>query len=118
GFGSATMFMFLSTSAFAYMEYFGASEQQFPLLFGANIVAMMIMNRLGVLGLRWLEPEILCRIGISALLLAMLGLATYVLMGDPQLYGVVLFIMLGLGMMGLMYPQGIASYLHFFPQQA
>lgn len=118
GFGSATMFMFLSTSAFAYMEYFGASEQQFPLLFGANIVAMMIMNRLGVLGLRWLEPEILCRIGISALLLAMLGLATYVLMGDPQLYGVVLFIMAGLSMMGLMYPQGIASYLHFFPQQA
>lgn len=118
GFASATMFVFLSTSAFAYMEYFGASEQQFPLLFGANILTMMLMNRAGVLGLRWLEPAILCRIGILVLLLCMLGLAVYVQLGQPRLYGVMTFIMLGIGMMGLIYPQGIVSYLHFFPQQA
>ncbi len=118
GFGSATMFVFLSTSAFAYMEYFGVSEQLFPLLFGANVIGMMLMNRLGVLGLRWLEPEILCRVGVGILLLAMLGLALYVGLGHPQRYGVVPFIVVGLGMMGLIYPQGIASYLHFFPHQA
>lgn len=118
GFGSATMFVFLSTSAFSYMEYFGVSEQLFPVLFGANVIAMMIMNRLGVLGLRWLEPEILCRIGIVILFLMMVSLAVYVAQGEPHLMGVVPFIVVGLGMMGLMYPQGIASYLHFFPQQA
>lgn len=118
GFASATMFVFLSSTAFAYMEYFGVSEQLFPVLFGANILTMMAMNRLGVLGLRWLEPEILCRIGVVILLLAMLGLASYVALGDPTLAGVVALIMAGVGMMGLIYPQGIASYLHFFPQQA
>lgn len=118
GFGSATMFVFLSTSAFAYMEYFGASEQQFPLLFGANILTMMIMNRAGVYALRWLEPEILCRIGVAILLVSMLALAIYVDTTEPRLAVVVSLIMAGIGMMGLIYPQGIASYLHFFPEQA
>lgn len=118
GFASATMFTFLSTSAFAYMEYFGASEQQFPLLFGANILTMMIMNRLGVLGLRWLEPEILCRIGVAVMLLTTLALATYVGLGNPRLAEVVALIMATIGMMGLIYPQGITSYLAFFAEQA
>lgn len=118
GFSSATMFTFLSTSAFAYMEYFGITEQQFPLLFGANILTMMIMNRVGVLGLRWLEPEILCRIGISILLLAMLALAAHVALGEPRLPVIVGLIMAGVGMMGLIYPQGIASYLQYFSEQA
>lgn len=118
GFAAATMFVFLSTSAFAYMDYFGVSEQQFPLLFGANVLTMMIMNRLGVLGLRWLEPEILCRIGVCFLLLLMLAFAAHVSLGEPRLTVVVPLIMGGIGMMGLIYPQGIASYLHFFSQQA
>ncbi len=118
GFASATMFVFLSSAAFAYMEYFGASETLFPVLFGANILTMMLANRAGVFALRWLEPEILCRLGVTVLFLMMLALALYVGLFTPTLYGVVPLIMLGVGMMGLIYPQGMASYLHFFPQQA
>src|SRR5699024_9920522 len=33
----ATMFVFITDSAFLYMEHFGASSKQFPLLFGANV---------------------------------------------------------------------------------
>lgn len=118
GFASATMFVFLSSSAFAYMEYFGVSESLFPVLFGANILTMMIANRAGVFALRWAEPELLCRIGVVVLFVMMLLLALYVELFTPTLYGVVPLIMLGVGMMGLIYPQGMASYLHFFPQQA
>lgn len=118
GFASATMFVFLSTSAFAYMEYFGASEALFPVLFGANILTMMVANRAGVLALRWLEPQLLCRIGVAVLCVMMLLLALYVGLFEPTLYVVLTLIMLGIGMMGLIYPQGMASYLHFFPQQA
>ena len=118
GFSSATMFVFLSMSAFAYMEYFGASSTLFPLLFGANIVTMMITNRLGVLGLRWLQPETLFRIGMVVLLLMTLSLALYVELGHPTLPVVVTFVMLGIGMVGLVFPQGTVSYLHYFPSQA
>ncbi|HVL01455.1 MAG TPA: multidrug effflux MFS transporter [Dongiaceae bacterium] len=118
GFASATMFVFLSTSAFAYMEYFGASEALFPVLFGANVITMMIANRAGVVALRWFEPQLLCRVGVAVLFVSMLLLALYVGLFQPTLYVVMTLIMLGIGMMGLIYPQGMASYLHYFPKQA
>lgn len=118
GFASASMFVFLSTSAFAYMEFFGVPAPQFPLLFGANILTMMIANRTGVFALRWLEPAILCRTGVTVLFVASLTLALHVNAGSPRLPVVVGLIMLGIGMMGLIYPQGMAAYLHRFPQQA
>jgi DHA1 family bicyclomycin/chloramphenicol resistance-like MFS transporter len=55
---------------------------------------------------------------VAALFVSMLLLALYVGLFEPKLYGVMGLIMLGIGMMGLIYPQGMASYLHYFPKQA
>jgi DHA1 family bicyclomycin/chloramphenicol resistance-like MFS transporter len=40
-FSSAPMFIFITSSPFVYIEYFGVSEQKFGLLFGANVLLMM-----------------------------------------------------------------------------
>ena len=42
---SAVMFSFLTDSPFMYIDFFGVSPSQFPYLFGANVVVIVICNR-------------------------------------------------------------------------
>lgn len=42
--GSFGFFCYITTISFVYIEYFGVSEGKFSILFGANVVALMITN--------------------------------------------------------------------------
>lgn len=43
-FGSFSFFCFITAVSFIYIKYFGVSEQIFSLLFGANVICLMIAN--------------------------------------------------------------------------
>lgn len=43
-FGSFAFFSFITAVSFLYIHYFGVSEQVFSLLFGANVICLMIAN--------------------------------------------------------------------------
>ena len=113
-FGFSGMFAFITASAFVYLELFGASVQEFPLLFGANIVVMMLMNRFNMWALNHYKASNILQLGLLLQLLAGLGLimASY---ADWGLAPVVALNMLFVGSLGLIAANATSSALNYFP---
>ncbi|WP_343563720.1 multidrug effflux MFS transporter [Kiloniella sp. b19] len=112
--GWATMFVFLTHAAFIYLDYFDYSEETFPLLFGANIALMMVMNRLNSFFLRYRLPEDLLKTAVF------LQIAGALLFFVPVAFGVVSIalvmpgIVLAIGALGMHGPNAMTCYLANF----
>ncbi len=109
------MFVFLTESSFAYIEYFAVSTSVFPILFGANIITMMILNRVNVYLLRNREPEQILKFGIGLQASATLLLLLTTLLMEPRLEIFLPLIMLSMGCMGMIGPNNMACYMSWFP---
>lgn len=118
-FSTAVMFLFLTGSAFAYIEYLGISADRFPIYFGANVLVMMVFNRLNPFLLNIFSPHQLIGIGVTIQFCANTVLWGGQLFGapfiDPQnIYMVVPMIMLSVGASGIMMPNSFACFLEDF----
>jgi len=113
-FGFSGMFAFITASAFVYLELFGASVQQFPLLFGANIIVMMLMNRFNMWALNHYKASAILQLGLTIQVLAGFGLILASFL-DGSLYSVVLLNMLFVGSLGLIAANATSSALNYFP---
>lgn len=113
-FAFSGMFVFLTSSAFTYMEYFSVSVQLFPFLFGANVVVMMMMNRINVWALNHYASKDILTTGLIIQLSCGAGLimASYTQAG---LYVIVPLNMLFVGSLGLIAANATAGTLNFFP---
>jgi len=116
--GFATMFIFLTESSFIYIAYFDVTPNQFPLLFGANILVMMAFNRLNMRLLDRYSPHQLLRAGVSLQLIATASLALAVQAGIDSLPLTVALIMLAVGSLGMVFANGVSCCLEFFPRNA
>lgn len=117
-FAFSTMFVFITDSAFLYMEHFQVSSKLFPVLFGANVVTMLGLNRLNILLLRHFESPRVLRAG---LLLQGLGTAALLLLAlfDALTLAVTVpLIMISCGAVSLVIPNAMASFLSFFEHDA
>ena len=118
-FAYATMFIFISQSAFIYVEYFGVEEKHFPWFFGANIVVMMLCNRINIRCLNNHPPQKLIFVGVTLQTLATLSLVLQVTLSEqPSLIGVLASLMLSVGALGFINANGVASALHYFPKNS
>lgn len=113
-FGFSGMFVFITSSAFTYMEYFSVSVQLFPFLFGANVLVMMLMNRINLWALNHYASSTILTAGLIIQLACgiALVLASYT---EPNLYWVVGLNMLFVGSLGLIAANATAGALNFFP---
>lgn len=113
-FGFSGMFVFITSSAFTYMEYFSVSVQLFPFLFGANVLVMMLMNRINLWALNHYASSTILTAGLIIQLACgiALVLASYT---EPNLYWVVGLNMLFVGSLGLIAANATAAALNFFP---
>jgi DHA1 family bicyclomycin/chloramphenicol resistance-like MFS transporter len=113
-FGFSGMFVFITSSAFTYMEYFSVSVQLFPLLFGANVIVMMLMNRINVWVLNHYSSKQILTTGL--ILQACSGIALIISSYfDPGLYLIVGLNMLFVGSLGLIAANATAGVLNYFP---
>lgn len=113
------LFTFITASPSVYMGYFGVSETLYPFLFGSNVLVMVVFNRLNMRFLRYHPPAFLLTIGQTLQLLMGLILLAYVLLShSPQLWLLVIGIMLFIGFQGLTVANAIASTVEFFPHSA
>ncbi|KZB56194.1 multidrug effflux MFS transporter [Thalassospira xiamenensis] len=112
---SAVMFSFLTDSPFMYIDYFGVSPSQFPYLFGANVIVIVICNRLNNPLLKRLECHQILAIGTALQLAAVIGLFIAVNAFEPSLYAVVPLVMVAVGMIGLTAPNATAAFMQYFP---
>lgn len=117
-FSFAAMFAFITGAAGVYMQHFGASASIFPLLFGANVVVLLICNHINIRIVHRFTPQRLLATAqwaqwfIGCVLLA----ATWLI--DLQLWQLVPAMMLFIGLQGFVISNGMASTIEYFPQSA
>lgn len=113
------MFAFITGSPSVYIGYFNISESIYPLFFGANIVFMLIANRLNVVLLRHFEPNQLLSLGqVIQLISGGVLLAYIIFSGAPELSLVVFMIMLFVGSQGFIVSNATSSTIEFFPHNS
>lgn len=119
GLAFSALFAFITDSAFVYLRLYGLPETRFPLLFGINVLAMILFNRLNVLLLRRVASIRLMEAGLTIqLVTAAALLLAIVLLGQPPLWLVVPLIMLAAGTVAMIIPNAIACFTHYFPHDS
>ena len=116
-FAFSGMFAFITAAPFVYMELYGATERQFPFLFGANIIVMMLMNRINILALERFHAVSILQVGLLIQFMAGCGLLVAALM-TAELYWVVFLNMVFVGALGLIAANGTSAALNFFPHRS
>jgi len=106
------MFVFIAKSSYVYMEYFAVPAAWFPLLFGANVFMMILLTRLNILWVRRSDPAVLMRRGIRIQSAAGLGLLA--LSFSPSLGGIFAALVLYVGILGIIFGNGVACALEHF----
>ena len=114
----SAMFTFITDAAFLYIEYFGMDESEFPLLFGANVVTMLGLNRINVLLLRRYDSPVIMGVAVIIQAIAALALLGLTVSGQLTLWTTVPLIMLVSGMAALAIPNAMASFLAYFDRDS
>ncbi|MBQ0726435.1 MAG: multidrug effflux MFS transporter [Thalassolituus oleivorans] len=110
------MFIFITASPYLYLDYFEQSAAQFPWLFGANVVVIMMVNRINMLLLNRFKPIDLITTGISIQVVMgciLLTLSRY--FPDAfTLWTVLPLMMAYVGALGLISANSMATVLQYF----
>jgi DHA1 family bicyclomycin/chloramphenicol resistance-like MFS transporter len=113
------MFAFITGSPSVYMGFFNISETIYPLFFGANIVTMILANRVNVRLLRYCNPSYLLSLGQSIQLVTGVALLSYVSIVDAPLLAVVVgLVMLFVGSQSFIVSNASSSTIEFFPNNS
>lgn len=115
-FASAAVMIFLTNASFAYIDYFGGSPKQFSLFFGANVVMIGIFLMVSLQLMKTIHPHKLMLVGAVLQLITMLILVTIVYTKNDTLWTVVPCLALGIGLMGLINPNGSAVFISFYDE--
>ncbi len=111
----ANLFTFLTASSFVYLEFFEIPTRIYPVLFGINVLALMVVNRINVYFLNFYEPEQLLRIGLGLQLVGSIGLFISCTVIQPDLFSVCLFILISICSLGLITANAVSCCLVYFP---
>ena len=116
---AAAVFMtFLTNSSFAYIEYFGVSETRFPIYFGLSIVGLIATNIYSMNRLTTENAALFFRLGLRVQLVAVICLATFVLIGLQSIWSVIVPVGVMVASFGLTGPAGSSRYMGLFDKLA
>lgn len=109
------MFVFLTESSFVYMNLYGLDTHQYSWAFGANIITMMLFNRITAYRLRSTDAK---NILLSGIVIKFMADATFILLliifGLPPFWLVLLCVMVSVGTQGLIVANTQACYMGYF----
>ncbi|MFA7553065.1 MAG: multidrug effflux MFS transporter [Spongiibacteraceae bacterium] len=113
------MFAFIAASPLVYMSYFGVSQQLYPFLFGSNVVALVVLNRLNVwLLYKYLSSKLL-RFGQAIQILVGVTLLAYIwLATTPSLVVTVVLVIVFIGNQSFVSSNATACTIEFFPRNS
>lgn len=114
-FSFAVMLLFITHSSFIYQEHYGASAQHFALLFGANIVVMMVANLINRRLLKSYASQRILRWSITLQATGIL-LLIVISMLWPVLWLFLPAMMLTIGAMGAITPNTQACFMEYFAE--
>ena len=117
--GFAAMFVFLTESSFVYMNLYGLSSHQYSWAFGANVITMMMFNRITAYRLRTTPAKNILLSGVVLQLFCNI-LLTIVVWGldKPPFFLLLLLIMFSIGSQGLVSSNTQACFMSYFREVA
>jgi len=110
----SAMFIFISKSAFVYMEYFKVSPDFFPFFFGADVVFVMMMARLNIKLIK--RYEILSIIKVAIFVQFVISVFLLIELLEPTLFAMFVLLTAHVSMLGLVYGNLNALILENFPK--
>jgi DHA1 family bicyclomycin/chloramphenicol resistance-like MFS transporter len=114
----AGMFAFITASPGMYIGYYGISPSVYPILFGANIVTLLLCNRINIRLLHRFTPQQLLQGAQKVQLLAATALLLGYLLTPAPVWMVLVLVMLFIGMQGFVMSNAMAGTSEFFPHTA
>ncbi|WP_075602661.1 multidrug effflux MFS transporter [Saccharicrinis aurantiacus] len=115
-FSMSGLYIFLTSSSFIYIEYFGIDRSLFPYLFGANILLNILLSFLNTFLLKRYRPRYILRAGLLLELIAGIIILVSVSQAEPELWWVFSGIVLFIGSLGLVFGNGTAVILNINPK--
>lgn len=117
--GFVAMFVFLTESSFVYMNLYGLSSHQYSWAFGANVITMMMFNRITAYRLRTTPAKNILLSGVVLQLFCNI-LLTIVVWGldKPPFFLLLLLIMFSIGSQGLVGSNTQACFMSYFREVA
>ncbi|MDA0972355.1 MAG: multidrug effflux MFS transporter [Bacteroidetes bacterium] len=116
GFSAAVMLIFVTNSAFIYMEHFKVSPSRFPIFFGANVILMMGFIRYSMHRMKTVHPHFLFTAGNLVQFSFSTLLLIYVLLFQASLYPTFFLLVGTVGAMGLVNPNASAVYISHYDE--
>ncbi len=107
------MLTFITGSPFVYMNYFEVTPELYSILFGCNIVVMIIANRSNAFMLNHLSPFTILKLGASIQFAAVIGLVLLAIYA-PVLWWMLPLNAIAVGMMGLVGSNSTMGALSYF----
>lgn len=115
---NAAMFAFITGSPGVYMGYFGASEQLYPFLFGANILTLTLANQINIRLLRKFAARSILVFGQAAQAVIGVVMVACILWLPITLTTLVPLVMLFLAMQGFIVANSMSSATEYFPHNS
>ncbi|PSJ47161.1 Bcr/CflA family drug resistance efflux transporter [Zobellella taiwanensis] len=115
---TASMFAFISGSPMVYIELFGVAAEHYGLLFGLNILLLMLLTFANSRLVKTLGSNRLLRIGLTVGSGGALLLLATAATGFGGLWGIVLPVMLVISQISLIGANAMAGLLGHFPEAA
>lgn len=112
------MFAYIAGTPFVYIEYYDISPQLYGILFGLNVVGMMLFNMVNRRLVSTLGADRALRIGALVAALAGVALGVCGVTGAFGLVGIVVPLFIFLSMMGLIAANAMAGAMSVVPSRA
>ena len=115
-FAMAGLYVFLSTSSFIFMHYFGVKESSFPLIFGGIVSLNVLMALANTYLLKRYSPRQILHVGLIIQLVTAIVLVSQVLWGIETFISIFINLTFFIGSLGLVFGNGSAAILNINPK--
>lgn len=112
-FGFSTMFVFLTSASYLYLEHYQQPASMFPWLFGANIALMIVLNRVNIYFLNRYSAQQILSVGATIQWVSAILLFVSLTLFD-NLWLTVIPISMMVGSLGLVSANGMSLALAHF----
>lgn len=112
---SGTLFVYITTAPFVFMEFFSANAATFPIYFGMCVLGLALTIQLNIRLLRYFEPGRILVAGVILHLLGTVLLLLVALTGVREILVWMVPLVIAIGAIGITGPNCSACYLEFFP---
>ncbi|MBS2213669.1 multidrug effflux MFS transporter [Carboxylicivirga mesophila] len=115
-FSMSGMFVFITSSSFIYLEYFGMKPEVFPILFAANVLLNVVLSLLNNRLLKKYSPQLLLKTGLFAGLVAATLIFIFTVDGEAHFIPVFAGVVFYIGSLGMVFGNATATILNLLPK--